>query len=123
MMIQLSESFIIMDCQDWNPVVVRGAQAKRPAGQDRPKYSAEAERLRKIENADGPVKTKTLSTESRQAIVAARVANKWSQADLNMRCAFAANTIRDIEAGRMTPSGGQLNTLSRVLKVQLKLSS
>ncbi len=114
-----------MDCQDWNPVVVRGVNAKRPgtSQQDRPKYSAEAERLRKIENADGPVKTKTLSTESRQAIVAARVANKWSQADLNMRCAFAANTIRDIEAGRMTPSGGQLNTLSRVLKVQLKLSS
>jgi ribosome-binding protein aMBF1 (putative translation factor) len=115
-----------MDYQDWNTVTIRGESAiKRSAAAaaaTRPKYSAEAEHLRKIANADGPVKSKTLSSESRQAIVLARVANKWSQADLNMRCAFGANTIRDIEAGRVTPSGGQLNTLSRILKIQLKLS-
>lgn len=114
-----------MDCQDWNPVTVRGTAAsatkRSAAAAARPKYSAEAQHMRKIEEADGPVKSKTLSSESRQAIVAMRVANKWSQADLNMRCAFAANTIRDMEAGRLTPSGGQLNTLSRILKVQLKL--
>ena len=112
--------------QDWDPVIIkkrnddrkiaraaaqRGAQ--RAAGVH---WSPEAERQHKLENADGPLKQKRLAPESKQQIVNQRVANSWSQADLNMKCSFPPNTIRDIEAGKIVPNGQMLNVLNRVLK-------
>jgi ribosome-binding protein aMBF1 (putative translation factor) len=109
--------------QDWSPVIIKGrsvasaAQAK--AG---PKLSPEVQRLNKLAAADGPMKPKTLAAESRQQMISLRVANKWSQMDLNTRCSFPANTIREIEAGRLCPSIHQLNTLNRVLHCGLRYS-
>jgi ribosome-binding protein aMBF1 (putative translation factor) len=115
--------------QDWDPVILKkrnddrkmahaATAGQRAAGVH---FSQEAERLRKIENAEGPVKQKRLAPESKQQIVNQRVANSWSQADLNMRCSFPPNTIRDIEAGKIVPNGQMLNVLNRVLKVSLRL--
>ena len=71
---------------------------------------------RKLEEADGPIKLKTLSYETRQEITNRRVAKLWTQADLNKFCSFPQNIIRDTEAGRYTPNQQQLNVLNRILK-------
>jgi ribosome-binding protein aMBF1 (putative translation factor) len=50
-----------------------------------------------------------------------RAEQKWSQRDLDMRCSFPANTVRDLESGKVAPSTTQLNIINRVLKTGLKL--
>jgi ribosome-binding protein aMBF1 (putative translation factor) len=72
--------------------------------------------MHKLEEADGPIKLKTLSMEMRQEITNRRVAKLWTQADLNKFCSFPQNTIRDIESGRVAPNQQQLNMLNRILK-------
>ncbi len=121
------------DHQDWVPLTISrsgSAAASKPLGAApgptaRPKVSQEARQKAKIADAEGPVKQKVLAPESRQAIVNFRVGpdapQKRTQAELNSLCGFPPNTIRDIEAGKLTPSIGQLNTLNRVLKAGLKL--
>lgn len=111
--------------QDWNPVTIRG---KNPSVNSRShtatqvveRRSTEAIRLAKIDN-DETVKSKTLTSESRKALIAARVALKKSQADMDRQCAFPVNTFREIEAGRLTPIGAMLNRMNRELKVNLRL--
>jgi ribosome-binding protein aMBF1 (putative translation factor) len=115
-----------MDHQDWTPTILRNGkvmQAKKAAEQAaKPKLSAEAIRLAKLDNAeDGIKRAKVLSAESRQAMMRLRAEQKWSQRDLDMRCSFPANTIRDLENGKLSPSSGQLNNINRVLKTGLKL--
>jgi ribosome-binding protein aMBF1 (putative translation factor) len=115
-----------MEHQDWTPTILRNGkvmQARKAAEQAaKPKLSAEAIRLAKLDNAeDGIKRSKTLSTESRQAMMRLRAEQKWTQRDLDMRCSFPANTIRELESGRLAPSSSQLNTINRVLKTGLKL--
>lgn len=115
-----------MEHQDWTPTILRNGkvmQARKAAEQAaKPKLSAEAIRLAKLDNAeDGIKRSKTLSAESRQAMMRLRAEQKWTQRDLDMRCSFPANTIRELESGRLAPSSSQLNTINRVLKTGLKL--
>lgn len=116
-----------MDHQDWNPTIVRNAkvlQAKKAAEQAaKPKISAEAIRLAKLANdEEGSMKrAKVLTAESKQAMMRLRAEQKLTQRDLDMRCSFPANTIRDIENGKLAPSSMQLNIINRILKVALKL--
>ena len=76
----------------------------------------QAHNIRKLEEADGPIKLKTLSMEMRQEITNRRVSKQWTQADLNKFCSFPQNTIRDIESGRAAPNQHQLSMLNRILK-------
>lgn len=112
-----------MEYQDWNPVIVHGTAAVKKQDQhtQRPTMTAEAIRLAKLANNEEVKRAKVLSKESRQAMVQLRAAQKWTQRDLDMRCSFPANTVRDLEAGKLSPSQGLLNTLNRILKVGLKL--
>ena len=71
---------------------------------------------KRLEEADGPIKLKTLSMEMRQEITNRRVAKLWTQADLNKYCSFPQNTIREIESGRQPPNQHQLTVLNRILK-------
>jgi DNA-binding XRE family transcriptional regulator len=73
-------------------------------------------------DADTPVKLKTLSHETRQSMIQMRAALKMTQIELNQKCGLPAHTIRDIEAGKLTPGQGQLTTINRHLKTNLKLS-
>jgi ribosome-binding protein aMBF1 (putative translation factor) len=109
------------DFADWTPVVIKGSSKKVTGASSKQvvKLSGEAMHLRKIASEETP-KLKVLESASRQEIIMKRVGNKWDQSDLNRHCAFPPNTIRDIEAGRYTPSIGQLQTLNRVLKCGLK---
>ena len=108
------------DFQDWNTIVIKGKTSTPGPSKVSVKVAPEVAHMRKIADSE-TVKQKSLAPESRQEIVQKRVANKWSQSDLNNQCNFPANTIREIEAGRITPSIQQLNTLNRVLKTGLKL--
>lgn len=114
-----------MDCQDWDPIKI-GVRAAGGAGRHdtskRPTISAGAAIARKIESSEdaSSIPIKTLSSESKQAIIRWRVDNKQTQAQLNTTCSFPANTIRDIENGKLVPTPTQLNTLNRVLKMTLK---
>jgi ribosome-binding protein aMBF1 (putative translation factor) len=116
-----------MDHQDWNTVTVRNT--RRPAGGagasasggPRRAVTNEARIARELDGDDMPrVHVKRLSAESRQQIVAARVAKSWDQGRLNTMCSFPPHTIREIEAGRAHPSPGQLNVLNRVLQIALR---
>ncbi len=108
------------DFQDWTTVTIKGKTSTPGPSKVTAKVAPEVAHMRKIADSD-TVKQKSLAPESRQEIIQKRVANKWSQSDLNTQCCFPPNTIREIEAGRITPSIGQLNTLNRVLKTGLKL--
>ena len=113
-----------MEHQNWEPVKIYGNPVRGSAPvivSSVAKYSNEAAHARKIAEADTPIKLKTLTGASRQEIVVRRTANKWSQQDLNQHCNFPVNTILEIEAGRVTPTTQQLNTLNRILKTGLKL--
>lgn len=116
-----------MDHQDWTTITVRNT--RRPAGgagtgapgAPRRTVTNEARIARELDGDDMPrVHVKRLSAESRQQIVAARVAKSWDQARLNTMCSFPPHTIREIEAGRFHPSPGQLNVLNRVLQIALR---
>ncbi len=105
-----------MDCQDWETVVVRSRktgiktqQEKREIAQKQAGYH-----MYKLETADDlKPKKKRLTADSRQALVAARVAIKKTQREVDAMCAFPPNTMRDFEAGTVAPTGGQISQLQR----------
>lgn len=115
-----------MDGQDWTPVVVRshGGGAKKSATPGRVTRTApptaEAIRLRRLEEDDIPKPTKHLSSESRAEMIRVRTAKGMTQVQLNTACAFPLHTIRDIENGKLCPSPAQMNVLTRVLGVVMK---
>lgn len=109
-----------MDGQDWTPVSVKNTKKSAVSGPARPQVTAAVAAARKLDGDDVVKPTKMLSSESKQAILQCRVANKWNQTQLNVQCSFPLNTIRDIENGKLCPTPQQLNVLSRVLKVVLK---
>ena len=107
--------------QDWETVTIHGKSApSSKAHTQKPKQSPLAAHLAKVEREDF-VKPKVLSSESKQALIQARVAQKMTQVELDRKCSFPPHTINAIESGKLTPSSGQMNLLSRVLKITLKL--
>ena len=109
-----------MDGQDWETVVVRGKTKKTASETDKKPVHPAVAAIRRIEAAEGPVKVKRISNESKQLIINTRVAAGQTQTQLNTVCAFPQYTIRDIESGKFQPSPGHLNVLNRVLKLSLK---
>jgi len=107
-----------MDGQDWQTITLKKHNYK--SSTSHVPIAPNVALARKLENDDIPKPKKSLSSESRQAILQGRVTNKWNQTQLNTQCSFPQNTIRDIENGKLYPTPQQLNVLSRVLKVVLK---
>ena len=113
--------------QDWEPVILKkptnGTKGKSPFGAS-PAGKSPAGKcpVTTLLDADTPVKLKTLSHETRQSMIQMRAALKMTQIELNQKCGLPAHTIRDIEAGKLTPGQGQLTTINRHLKTNLKLS-
>jgi ribosome-binding protein aMBF1 (putative translation factor) len=118
-----------MDCQDWSPITLHGKPTTYSASSSAASATAaihhkgtpESAHARKLADTDDVIKLKKLLPQSRQEIVNRRALEKWSQQDLNQRCNFPVNTIREIEAGRLQPTIQQLNTLNRILKTGLKM--
>ena len=110
-----------MEHQDWTPTVIRGKNPSMSTTKEvHTKSSGVGAHLAKIEREEIG-KSKILAPESRKELVAARLALKKTQVELDRTCAFPPNTIRDLEAGKLTPTTQQLNRLNRELKLGLKL--
>jgi ribosome-binding protein aMBF1 (putative translation factor) len=110
-----------MEHQDWNPVVLRGRNLSQAVVKEtHVKKNPEAQRLAKLEREEFG-KPRQLSSDSRKALVAGRLALSLTQDQLNQRCSFPPHTIKAFESGHLTPSGGQLNRLNRELKISLHL--
>lgn len=113
-----------MDGQDWNPIRVQGTKATIfKSVKTAPKNtSPDVANQRRLEQQTEVQKPKTLSTETRTQMMQVRAAMKKTQVELNQLCGFPANTVRDIEAGKYTPTSSQLIRLNNVLKVKFALS-
>jgi len=115
-----------MDCQDWQEVKIgRGSSSAKNTGfSPITKYSESTIRQAKLANDNEgipkPLK-KHLSVESRQEMIKKRVELGLTQIKLNQQCSFPINTIRDFENGSVVPTGAQLNVLSRILGIRMKL--
>jgi ribosome-binding protein aMBF1 (putative translation factor) len=94
-----------MDRQDWTPVILRSSKtAVKPAtGPKEPKEE----------------KSKTLTAESRQGIALTRVAKNLTQKELDQKGQFPAGSCNAWEAGRLCPTGPQINLLQRLLGIKL----
>ena len=110
-----------MEGQDWNVVKITGSTEKKKGPVLRQKVSSSTTQASKLDTATEAGRLKYLAPESKQELIAKRVALKKSQVELNQLCNFPPNTIRDIEASKAAPTIGQLNTLNRILKAGLKL--
>lgn len=70
---------------------------------------------------EGNLVKKRLDPGSKQALIAARLAAKWTQDQADAACAFLKHTFKGIEAGKILPDAAHLRAISRTLKVDLKL--
>jgi hypothetical protein len=95
--------------QDWTTVTMRKT-APKPKQQAATQAAVHAARM---DSDDIKVRRRRLTAESRQALVAARCAEKKGQRDVDKELAFPPNTIRDFEAGTAAPSGAQISALQR----------
>lgn len=98
-----------MDHQNWTTVTMKRSMPK-PKGQVAAAQTAV--HAARMDSDEVKIRRRSLTTESRQALVAARLAEKKSQRDIDKELAFPANTIRDFEAGT-APSGAQISALHR----------
>jgi len=110
-----------MEHQNWEPVTLRSkatiiAAAKKQSG---PNVSEAAQAARKIE-ATEIGKVKMLTGKSRSEMAQARVAKGMAQKQLDQRGQFPANSCNSWEAGKVCPSGPQINILHRLLGIKLE---
>jgi ribosome-binding protein aMBF1 (putative translation factor) len=112
-----------MSHQDWDPVVLKRTGVAAPRGAGSRGGNPEAARLAKLEAADGPVavKHKVLTAESVVAIQAYRRTNNLTQKQLDQQLSLAAGMVNALESRRSTPPPAVLQTLNRLLKVNLTL--
>ena len=118
--------------QDWTPVVLRSATKKMSSTVKKSPYatrsatatatttatttatSAAAQTIANLEKNEMKP-SKMLSADSRTTLIQKRAALKLTQVQLNQRCSFGPNMIRDFESGVLCPSNAQLNLLNRIL--------
>jgi hypothetical protein len=99
-----------MDLQDWTTVQLK--RHVKPAPTKVAAAQAAVHNAR-LDSDDFKVKRRRLTTESRQAMTAARTAIKKTQRDVDKELAFPPNTIRDFEAGTAAPGGNQIGVMQR----------
>ncbi len=107
--------------QDWEPVTLRGRPVKGKCVQARDCGAPERAHARKLEEAEGPVKPKMVTADSKQELIRARIARGLTQDKADAACALPKHTFRDIEAGKLPPNAAILRAISRELGVNLRL--
>jgi len=104
--------------QDWEPVILRSSKVISTQSQGRSVLSAAAQAAKK---ADAPVtKPQTLTGKSRSEMAQMRVSKGWTQKQLDMQGQFPANSCNGWEAGKLCPTGPQLQKLHRILGIKLE---
>ena len=110
-----------MQGQDWTPVVLsKKPDAENARGRSR-RHNEAAARLHKVESTE-VAKTKKVPRAAAQGISRARVAQKWTQAELARRMQCTAKQVADMEAARAPLDARLLRRAGQVLRVSLQWS-
>uniref|UniRef100_A0A6C0AP70 HTH cro/C1-type domain-containing protein n=1 Tax=viral metagenome TaxID=1070528 RepID=A0A6C0AP70_9ZZZZ len=106
--------------QDWEPVILRSStKTTTKLGQTRPALSVAAQTARKAEDVS-VTKPLTLTGKSRAEMAQVRVSKGWTQKQLDMQGQFPANSCNAWEAGKLCPTGPQLQKIHRLLGIKME---
>ena len=104
--------------QDWEPVIVRSNKVSKVS---QPRQSVGAQAIQQIKKAeDVATKPQMLTGKSRSEMAQMRVSKGWTQKQLDMNGQFPANSCNAWEAGKLCPTGPQLQKLHRILGIKLE---
>jgi ribosome-binding protein aMBF1 (putative translation factor) len=106
--------------QNWEPVVLKNVK-KTNVATTKPNISQQEIINRKLEN-DEPIKVKSLSNESRQELIKARVAKNMNQDKVAQALAIQSNIYKNIENGKTIPPPGLLSKINNLLGTKVKLT-
>jgi ribosome-binding protein aMBF1 (putative translation factor) len=122
----------VSDYQNWEPSVMRRTRTfdeKKKAGEvitivKQPVGNKQGANIvqKKLATDFDPENIKKVPTAGQDlatAIQKARIEKSWSQVELNQKCNFPANTVRDYENRLAVLNTQQLNTMNRILGVKL----
>ena len=107
-----------MQHQDWDPVIIRSTATKKTGT----RTSVGVQAIRKAEDST-PGKLQMLTGKSRSEMAQVRVSKGWTQKQLDMNGQFPANSCNGWEAGKLCPTGPQLQKLHRILGIKLERDS
>ena len=117
-----------MDEQDWTPVTIRRrgkplTGAPKRVSVETTRAAAVAQSAAAIERRadEGDLKRKKVTTESRQALVQARLKLNISQTEADAQCNIPKNTMNRIENGSLVPDGMTMSKIRRTLGVDIRL--
>jgi len=106
--------------QDWEPVILKSSKpGSRASTSQKPILSVAAQTARKAEDTI-ITKPQTLTGKSRSEMAQLRVSKGWTQKQLDMQGQFPANSCNAWEAGKLCPTGPQLQKLHRLLGIKLE---
>lgn len=97
--------------QDWEPVVLKAKPMPKPVNSAAAKVKAEDLEIKKPQFLTG---------KSRSEMAQTRVSKGWTQKQLDMNGQFPANSCNGWEAGKLCPTGPQLQKLHRILGIKLE---
>ena len=97
--------------QDWEPVVLKAKPVAKPVNSAAAKVKAEDAEIKKPQFLTG---------KSRSEMAQTRVSKGWTQKQLDMNGQFPANSCNGWEAGKLCPTGPQLQKLHRILGIKLE---
>jgi ribosome-binding protein aMBF1 (putative translation factor) len=106
-----------MQHQDWDPVIVRSNTTKKSGTNTSVSVGVQA--IRKAEDTVIS-KPQMLTGKSRSEMAQVRVSKGWTQKQLDMNGQFPANSCNGWEAGKLCPTGPQLQKLHRILGIKLE---
>ena len=109
-----------MQHQDWDPIIVRSNGATKTRTGSKTTVPAAVQAIRKTENSEVIARPLTLTGKSRSEMAQIRVSKGWTQKQLDMQGQFPANSCNAWEAGKLCPTGPQLQKLHRILGIKLE---
>jgi len=104
-----------MQHQDWDPVIIRSNTRSTKTPQ-----SVGVQTIRRVEESQISTKPQMLTGKSRSEMAQIRVSKGWTQKQLDMHGQFPANSCNGWEAGKLCPTGPQLQKLHRILGIKLE---
>ena len=105
-----------MQGQDWEPVILRRCKPAKHAISTNHRIPAGETRPEALPNT----KALMLTGKSRSEMAQVRVSKGWTQKQLDMHGQFPANSCNAWEAGKLCPTGPQLQKLHRLLGIKFE---
>jgi len=110
-----------MQGQDWEPVILRRCKPAKPLNPANPtNYRSPAATGTESSLTLPNTKILMLTGKSRSEMAQVRVSKGWTQKQLDMHGQFPANSCNAWEAGKLCPTGPQLQKLHRLLGIKLE---